>query len=133
MIRLSFAAGSFRRSGRLPAYFADQLAELEDEAGVASNRATPEGRLTALVKTLHERSGERVVVLVDEYDRPIADALTVTALAADNRDFLHGVYGVVKDCDAHIRFSFFTGVSKFPKVSIFSGLNNLIDITLIPG
>ena len=130
VIRISFAAGSFRRPGRLPAYFADQLAELEDEAGAASNRATPEGRLTALLKTLHERSGQRVVVLVDEYDRPIADALTAPALAADNRDFLRGVYGVVKDCDAHIRFSFFTGVSKFPKVSIFSDLNNLIDITL---
>ena len=71
-----------------------------------------------------------MVVLVDEYDRPIADALADPALAAANRDFLRGVYGVVKDCDAHIRLSFFTGVSKFPKVSIFSDLNNLIDITL---
>ena len=130
VVRLSFAAGSFRQSGRLADNFADQLAELEDEAGVTSNRATPEGRLTALIKALHKQSGRRVVVLVDEYDRPITDALADPVLAADNRDFLRGVYGVVKDCDAHIRLSFFTGVSKFPKVSIFSDLNNLIDITL---
>ena len=53
-------------------------------------------------------------------------------MARANRDFLRGLYAVVKDCDAHIRFSFITGVSKFSKVSLFSGLNNLKDITLNP-
>ena len=53
-------------------------------------------------------------------------------IAKANRDFLRGFYGTIKDYDAHIKFSFLTGVSKFPKVSLFSGLNNLEDITLVP-
>ena len=72
------------------------------------------------------------MVLVDEYDRPIVDALDDAEVAKKNRAFLRGVYGVVKDYDAMIRFSFFTGVTKFSKTSIFSDLNNLTDITLNP-
>ena len=74
----------------------------------------------------------RVVVLVDEYDKPILDVLHVPAAARANRDFLHGVYAVIKDNDADIRFSLLTGVSRFSKVSLFSGLNNLTDLTLDP-
>ena len=64
---------------------------------------------------------------------PILDALQVPEIARANRDFLRGVYGVIKDCDAHVRFAFLTGVSKFPKVSLFSGLNNLRDIARYEG
>ena len=71
-------------------------------------------------------------MLIDEYDKPILDALEVPETARANRDFLRGLYAVVKDCDAHIRFTFITGVSRFSKVSLFSGLNNLSDITLDP-
>ena len=60
------------------------------------------------------------------------EALREPAVAESHRDFLRGVYGMVKDCDGDIRFSFFTGVSKFSKVSLFSDLNNLTDITLDP-
>ena len=73
-----------------------------------------------------------MVVLVDEYDRPIDDALGDVAVTEENRGFLRGVYGMMKDYDANIQFSFFTGVSKFSKASIFSDLNNLTDITLDP-
>ena len=72
------------------------------------------------------------MVLVDEYDKPILDALDVPDIARANRDFLRGLYGTVKDCDAHIRLSFLTGVSKFSRVNLFSGLNNLEDITMAP-
>ena len=84
------------------------------------------------MKVLHERTGQRVAVLIDEYDKPILDALEVSEVARANRDFLRGLYSTVKFADAHIRFTFLTGVSKFSKVSLFSGLNNLIDITLDP-
>ena len=70
--------------------------------------------------------------LVDEYDKPILDALEKPEVAKANRDRLRGLYSVIKDCEAHIRFTLLTGVSKFSKVSLFSGLNNLIDITLDP-
>ena len=73
-----------------------------------------------------------MVVLIDEYDKPILDSLHKPEVAKANRDVLRGFYGAIKDYDAHIKFSFLTGVSKFSKVSIFSGLNNLTDITLDP-
>ena len=69
-------------------------------------------------------------MLVDEYDKPILDALNIPEVARANRDYLHGLYSTVKFADAHVKFTFLTGVSKFSRVSLFSGLNNLSDITL---
>ena len=76
------------------------------------------------------RRGSGVVVLVDEYDKPILDALEEPEVALANRGFLRGLYGVIKDSDAHVRFTFLTGISKFSKVNLFSQLNNLTDLTL---
>ncbi|NQY74741.1 MAG: AAA family ATPase [Candidatus Margulisbacteria bacterium] len=73
---------------------------------------------------------KKAVVLIDEYDKPIIDQLKNTEVAKQNRDILKDFYGVLKSQDAHIRLIFLTGVSKFSKVSIFSGLNNLNDITM---
>ena len=132
VVRLSFAAGSFDRPGALEADFADQMARLERQAGVSRDYATPHRRFAGLIEALHKQTGRQVVVLVDEYDRPITEALSDATLAKANRSFLRGVYGVVKDADALIRLSFFAGVTKFSKVSLFSDLNNLTDITLDP-
>ena len=133
VVRVSFGSGHFAGDGDLRAEVGDRLREMEDAAGIADPAAASDaGRLRYLIRTLHERSGRRVVVLIDEYDKPILDALDAPEVARGNRDYLRGLYAVVKDCDAHIRFSFITGVSKFSKVSLFSGLNNLTDITLDP-
>ena len=133
VVRLSFAAGSFDRRGALEADFADQMARLERLTGVSPrDYATPHHRFAGLIEALHRRTDRQVVVLVDEYDRPITEALDDAALAKANRSFLRGVYGVVKDSDALVRLSFFTGVTKFSKVSLFSDLNNLTDLTLDP-
>ena len=132
VVRLSFAAGSFDSQGALEADFADQMARLERLAGAPCDYATPHRRFAGLIEALHTRTGRKVVVLVDEYDRPITEALNDPALAKANRSFLRGIYGVVKDADALIALSFFTGVTKFSKVSLFSDLNNLTDITLDP-
>ena len=70
------------------------------------------------------------MVLVDEYDKPILDALETPEVALANRGYLRGLYGVIKDSDAHVRFAFLTGISKFSKVNLFSQLNNLTDLTL---
>ena len=132
VLRFSFAGGSFKRLDDAKEDFLDQLTSLEHKAGVAARFKSPARRFAGLIAALHEQTGQRVVVLVDEYDRPINEALHSPEIAESHRDFLRGVYGMVKDCDAHIRFSFFTGVSKFSKVSVFSDLNNLTDITLDP-
>ena len=132
VVRLSFGAGHFKLPDDLRAELNDRLEVLETAAGITARHESAPARLAHVIRTLHERTGRRVAVLVDEYDKPILDALDVPEVARANRDYLRGLYAVIKDCDAHVRFSFLTGVSKFSKVSLFSGLNNLTDITLDP-
>ena len=132
VLRLDFSSGTYQGSDDLQKEVAAQLTTLEDEAEIVPREDTASVRFRHLMKVLHERSGQRVAVLVDEYDKPILDALEVPEVARANRDFLRGLYSTVKFADAHIRFTFITGVSKFSKVSLFSGLNNLTDITLDP-
>ena len=129
---LDFGGGNFADPDWLREDAAEQLEALERNAGVAVSEGSAPARLRRLIAELHERTGRRVVVLVDEYDKPILDALEAPEVARANRNFLRGLYSVVKSCDAHIKFTLLTGVSKFSKVSIFSGLNNLTDITLEP-
>ena len=130
MLRLDFSNGNFTEPGHLQANLIDQLTAIERRSGIVAESATVPGRFARQLEGLHERSGQRVAVLIDEYDKPILDALEVPEVARANRDFLRGLYSTVKFADAHIRFTFITGVSKFSKVSLFSGLNNLKDITL---
>ena len=131
VVRLSFGGGSFTEPTNLHANVMAQLEGVAEQAGVSARYATAPERFAHLLRTLHAHSGQRVVVLVDEYDKPILDALVETPeVARANRDFLRGLYGVIKDSDAHVRFTFLTGISKFSKVNLFSQLNNLTDLTL---
>ena len=132
VVRLSFGRGNFKEPDYVEASLMAQLDAVERQTGVASDYAAGPERFAHLLEVLHTRTGQTVAVLVDEYDKPILDALEVPEVARANRDFLRGLYAVIKDCDAHVRFTFITGVSKFSKVSLFSGLNNLTDITLEP-
>ncbi len=133
VLRLDFSSGTYQGPDDLQKEVSAQLNALEEEAEIVPrNDDTAPARFRRLMKVLHERSGQRVAVLVDEYDKPILDALEVPEVARANRDLLRGLYSTVKFADAHIRFTFLTGVSKFSKVSLFSGLNNLIDLTLDP-
>ena len=138
VVRLDFASGVFSTLERLEHEVVAQLTAAARRAGLSlegasevENTAPP--LLRWLIEALHERSGRRVAVLVDEYDKPIVDNLETSEIARSNRDFLSGLYGTFKACDAHIRFVLLTGVTKFSKVNLFSGLNNLEDITLDPG
>ncbi|CAA6828620.1 MAG: Unknown protein [uncultured Thiotrichaceae bacterium] len=130
VLRFSFGTGNFRQAGNLENSLMAQLDRLEQEAGSNSGYTTCSERFHYLLHHLKKQTGLPVVVLVDEYDKPMLDAINTPDLARANRDLLSGFYGTVKDNDASVRFSFFTGVSKFSKVNIFSGLNNLTDITL---
>ncbi len=132
VVRLSFADGVMASRAQLDERIRELLADNESRLGVASAHASIPGRFHGLIRAAHERTGERVVVLVDEYDKPILDNLADRDTARQLRDGLRNLYSVVKGADAHIRFAFLTGVSKFSKVSLFSGLNNLNDITVDP-
>lgn len=131
VIRLSFGGGVFSDADLL-AQRIDHL--LSHNARLLGLDALPGGpvsnRFGVLIEQAVQRHGQRVVVLVDEYDKPILDNLTRPDVARQMRDTLRDLYSVIKDADAHIKFAMLTGVSKFSKVSIFSGLNNLNDITV---
>ena len=132
VLQLDFGRGNFKESGYVKANLMAQLDAVERRTGVASDYATEPERFAHLLELLHDHAGQPVAVLINEYDKPILDALEVPDIARANRDFLRGLYAVIKASDAHVRFTFITGVSKFSKVSLFSGLNNLTDITLEP-
>ena len=85
-----------------------------------------------LIQEAYKKYNQKVVILIDEYDKPILDNIENTERALENRDFLRGIYIQLKANDEYIKFAFLTGISKFSKASIFSGLNNLDDISLTP-
>ena len=86
----------------------------------------------SLIKETYKKYNTRVVILIDEYDKPILDNITDSAMRSYARNMLKGLYEHIKYNDEYIKFAFLTGVSKFSKVSIFSGLNNIEDISLYP-
>ena len=88
------------------------------------------GKFSELIKKIYESTGKKVVILVDEYDKPIIDNIENYDLADGNRKVLSTFYGVLKSSEEFIEFTFLTGVTKFSKTSIFSGLNNITDITV---
>ena len=132
VLRLDFGAGDFEKPDYLREEVAAQFEDIETQAGISPGEASAPIRFRRLIRALHERAGRRVAILVDEYDKPILDALASPEVARANRNFLRGLYSAIKQSDAHVKFTLLTGVSRFSKVSIFSGLNNLRDITLDP-
>ena len=130
VIRLSFGGGVMRDAAELDLKIRELLTINQEALGVHCEQPSIPGCFGELIRKAHAATGERVVVLVDEYDKPILDNLTDPDTARTMRDGLRNFYSVIKDSDAHVRFAFLTGVGKFSKVSLFSGLNNLNDITL---
>jgi hypothetical protein len=130
VIRLSFGGGVLANAAMLQDSLDGQLLKYEQASGLAQATLSLRRRLVNLIEHLHQQSGQRVVVLVDEYDKPILDCIDQPEIAIEMREALKDIYSVLKDSDAHLKFVFLTGVSKFSKVSLFSGLNNLKDITL---
>ena len=129
VLRLSFA-GDYSDPNALRQDLMEQLDGWERDADIHSGYDTARGRLRHLLAGLRRRTGQRAVVLVDEYDKPILDALGDPATAAGNRAQLRSLFGTVKDCDAHIEKCFVTGICRFPRTSLFSTANQFTDRTL---
>ncbi len=109
------------------------LTMLEKCYGSDVSEQTVATRFEGVIRRASEQTGRKVVVLVDEYDKPMLQAIGNEPLMTEFRNILKGFYGVLKSMDGCIRFAFLTGVTKFSKVSVFSDLNNLEDITLDAG
>ena len=132
VIRISFGDGVLQSRAELDERIHELLLDNQRRLGVTCTHTSVSGQLSELIAQARQASGQRVVVLVDEYDKPILDNITNQPIATDMREGLKNLYSVLKGADEHLKFVFITGVSKFSKVSLFSGLNNLEDITIDP-
>ena len=132
VVRIDFAEGVITSPDRLEQRLHRILAIHAERAGLTLTCSHVDDCFEELIYKLHHQRKQKVVVLVDEYDKPILDNITDTGTAGQLRDGLRNFYSVLKAQGAHLKFVMLTGVSKFSKVSLFSGLNNLEDITLDP-
>jgi len=131
VIKISFGTGSYKNLDELRQSLAFQLQALAKKLGLPPLVQTlPALALRELITSAFEKHSDTVVVLFDEYDKPILDALPDIELSALMRTELRSFYGILKDADEFLRFVFLTGVSKFSKAGVFSGLNQLNDLTL---
>ena len=131
VLKFSLASGEFTKSEGLRDRLKQTLSEFEKKYDLPFGGESLPVRFDADLKSAVEKTGKKVVVLVDEYDNPLLKNIGKSeAQAEKNRDLYKGFFAVLKDCDAYLRFVLFTGVTKFSKVSIFSDLNQLNDITL---
>ena len=108
-----------------------QLLKYEQLYSVAQKSNDPDDRLVDLVTTLYQKTGKRVVILVDEYDKPLLETIENEELNQANRATLRAFYEVIKQCDGAIHFALLTGITKFSKTTLFSSVNNLNDISLL--
>ena len=102
----------------------------EAEYGDEKKDRSPEERFMYVIRCAYEKTGKQVVILVDEYDKPMLQAIDNDELQNEYRNTLKAFYGALKSMDRYIRFALLTGVTKFGKVSVFSDLNNLRDISM---
>lgn len=131
IIHLDFTQFSAKNSQQLEKDLKKELALIAKSYGTSiESQSSAQSDLRVLVKALSEK--EKVVILVDEYDKPLIDNLDHLEVAEANRDFLKEFFGTLKGLDDYLSFVFVTGVTKFSQVSLFSGFNNLDDITIHP-
>jgi hypothetical protein len=132
VILISFGGGVIKDLEDLEIKLNYILENQAEKYSIQFKYSTIREKFSELIQRLYETTKRKVVILVDEYDKPILDNISDTAKASELREGLKNIYSVIKDSDAYVEFAFLTGVSKFAKVSLFSGLNNLEDLTLNP-
>jgi hypothetical protein len=106
-----------------------QIEDYEDVYGANPKDVTPGNRFYGLIRNAYKQTGQKVVVLIDEYDAPLLEVLAESEKLAEVRGFMRKFYSQIKNCDKYIRFAFMTGISTFSQLGMFSELNNLVNIT----
>lgn len=130
VLRLDLSADIYTERDSLTNALSSILSRWEKACGITDLKPTLSKRFEDVILAMEEYHGSKVVILIDEYDSPLSAAIDKPELFGLYRDQLHGFYSVLKAMEPHIQFCMLTGVTKFGKVSVFSGLNNLNDITL---
>ena len=131
VLKLDLNAEKYDSVEALESILRDNLSRWERIYGSDTEERSLQRRFESVIRCAHQKTNRTVAILVDEYDKPMLQAIGKPALADAYRDMLKAFYGVMKSSDQHIKFAFLTGVTKFSKVSIFSDLNNIEDITLV--
>ena len=130
VLHFDLNAENFSLEDGLELHLDGLLRDLEEIYGRNPEDITPARRFRALIEAAYKNTGRKVVILIDEYDKPLLDIEENQALYEKNQRILKSFFGNLKSMDRYIRFAFITGVARFSKVSIFSDLNNLDDISL---
>ena len=130
ILHIDLNIGKYDRPESLEDLLNRNLTEWEKIYGSDPAEVSLAMRFAGIVKRAALKTGERTVILVDEYDKPLLQAITDETLQNEYRSILKPFYGVLKSMDGYIRFALLTGVTKFGKVSVFSDLNNLFDISM---
>ena len=130
VLHVDFSRNNFGEPGILEETLGTLLYDWEEEYGRVEADKNIADRFVRVIERAHAQTGLQVVVLVDEYDKPLLDAIADEGLLVRNQLALRAFYGVFKGMDDHLRFVFLTGITRFAHLNLFSGLNNLNDISL---
>ena len=129
VIHVDLNTGLYTSIENLRQHLITQLSRLEERFGRNAKEVLISDRFAGVIRRAVAQTGRNVVVLIDEYDKPLLEAIGKPELQEVMRDELRAFYSVLKSCDKHIRFAMLTGVTKFGRLSVFSGLNNLYDLS----
>ena len=131
VLYLDFNTENYNNEHSMHTILHTHLVQWEKQYGADASEQTFSSRFKGIIQRAYQKTGKQVVILVDEYDKPLLQTMGVNEeLNEKYRNELKAFYSVIKTCDEYIRFAFLTGVTKFSKISIFSDLNNLRDISL---
>ncbi|MCF0219509.1 MAG: AAA family ATPase [Muribaculaceae bacterium] len=132
VLHIDLNKGPFTSVENLRLHLIAQISKLEERYGRKESDVMISDRFSGVIERAVEKTGCKVVVLIDEYDKPLLEVIDKPELLETMRDELRGFYSVLKSCDRYIRFAMLTGVTKFGQLSVFSGLNNIKDISFRP-
>ena len=130
VLLFSMASGKHMEKDQLERYLGNMLEREEKKWGITNHKTDANDRLTELIHKAYEQTGQKVVVLIDEYDAPLLDVMHEDENLPVLRNVMRNFYSPLKDCDPYLRFVFLTGITKFSQLSIFSELNNIKNISM---